>query len=186
MLLEIQGQSQSWLEITKTLAPYATAITAIIVSPLVAWLAHRSWMKQFSHEKSYLLQQEKARLLQEMPPRLLKAVSIHMNNLMALASFEVQVKILKEGKGTDADVKRYRILLEKSKAAADEVATTSVDSFSLPITARVYFGEVAANAIVDFFESLNSESMSEANRESVRRALYETWNSAHDGHIPAD
>jgi len=186
MLLEFQGQSQSWLEITKTLAPYATAITAIIVSPLVAWLAHRSWMKQFSHEKSYLLQQEKARLLQEMPPRLLKAVSIHMNNLMALASFEVQVKILKEGKGTDADVKRYRILLEKSKAAADEVATTSVDSFSLPITARVYFGEVAANAIVDFFESLNSESMSEANRESVRRALYETWNSAHDGHIPAD
>jgi len=82
----MQTPSVNWLEVIQALGPYVTAIVALVVAALTAWLAHRHWLQQFLTEKSFTLREEKIRLLQDIPTKLMRAALLSQNALQRFAN----------------------------------------------------------------------------------------------------
>ena len=144
----MQTPSVNWLEVIQALGPYVTAIVALVVAALTAWLAHRHWLQQFLTEKSFTLREEKIRLLQEIPTKLMRAALLSQNALIWRAMYVATETVAQEREHVpDEAIHTILALKEKHTEATAQIQQLSLDLYTLRITSRVYFGEETGLAV---------------------------------------
>jgi hypothetical protein len=128
------------------IAPYVTAIVAIAGSFVTAWLAQRSWGKQFEAQYQLELLKERIKICQEIPDQLFQAQMSHMEAsayqifLYALGQVAAQFETL------GVDVKPWMSLFrEKNSAALSIPMKTYKDTWRSLVRLDLYFGPEAMN-----------------------------------------
>jgi hypothetical protein len=94
----MQTQSSNWLEIVKAAGPYITAIVAIIISALTAWLTHRNWLKQFLAEKTFVFRDEQRSLVKEISSKLIQAINLAVESLVWQALLTTMLSLVPDEK----------------------------------------------------------------------------------------
>jgi hypothetical protein len=123
------------LEFIKAIAPYVTALVAVLVAAFTAWLSHRNWIKQFKIQRSESILKEQIRLLQEVPKTLNDAVRLVAHTVWALACSDAFAR---------AKIPEFANPLMKDRTEYQAKLTDLLAELEVPeVSVRLYFGEEA-------------------------------------------
>ncbi|OQY86793.1 MAG: hypothetical protein B6D40_00625 [Anaerolineae bacterium UTCFX3] len=155
----MQPQPIDWLEVIKAVAPYVTAIIAIIASTIAAWMTHRNWLKQFMVEKSHLRRQERVRLLQEIHIKLSDAMRLVAEAQWSHLSSRLFTRLIRENESLPAEQRAgFENMADQSMNEYNELvgklSGNMPDYSTLPLTSRIYFGKETSKALEKFLASL--------------------------------
>jgi hypothetical protein len=147
------------LELVKVVAPYITAIVAVMVAAFTAWLSHRNWIKQFKIQRSEAILKEQIRLLHEAPKTLNDAMRLAAEAVYALACSDAFARA-KSDTAANMFMKDYGEYQAKLLNLLGELEITQ-------ISVRLYFGEEAADMIATYRNVLLKTSVSSADIADV-------------------
>jgi hypothetical protein len=142
------------------IAPYVTAIVAIAGSFVTAWLAQRSWGKQFEAQYQLELLKERIKICQEIPDRLVQA---HMSVTEAwsyqaflYALSQVAPQLAELGLDLKPLTSHFR---EKSAAAMAVPLNTWKEIWRSLVRVDIYFGPEAVIALREVLGALHKASI---------------------------
>ncbi len=154
------------LDAVESLAPYVTAVAALAVAAFTAWLAHRSWIKQFQAERFWAHREEQVRLLQEIPHKL---TAVHFSSQAAFiwrTLWEAVENALSQRPSVSGDAQALAHQLNAKYSEANQALhKLQAELYVLRITARIYFGETAGKAVEKSLKAL--QQFSERGPENV-------------------
>ena len=142
------------IEVIKAVAPYVTAVIAVLAAAFTAWLGHRNWIKQFKIQRSDALLKERIRLLTEVPKTLNDAMGLAVNTLYSLAASDAFARV-QSATAANGMMKHFTENQEKLFEVLRELEIPE-------IAVRVYFGDVAAGKIASYRDLLLKTSASHA------------------------
>lgn len=142
------------LEFVKAIAPYVTAVVAVLVAAFTAWLGHRNWIRQFKIQRSEGVLKEQIRLLEEVPKALNDAMRVAIQVVYTLACSDAfaRAQRLDLANMSIKDCREYQTKLH------DLLGELEVPEISV----RLYFGEEAADKISTYRNLLLQSSTSSA------------------------
>jgi hypothetical protein len=157
------------LEVVKAVAPYVTAVVAVLAAAFTAWLSHRNWVKQFNIQRSEALLKEQIRLMREVPKALNDAIGMAVETLYALACSDAFARV-NESAAANYFIDGYGANQAKLHELLRELEVSE-------IAARIYFDEAASSQISEFRNLLLKSSVSSAHIEATCIAILEARKS---------
>lgn len=173
----MQTQSSNWLEIVKAVAPYITAIVAIMVSALTAWMAHRNWMKQFLVEKTFVFRDEQRSLLKKIPSKLIQAGFLGVQSLVWQAILTAILRLISEEK-VSRNEEKINLMHERHHQAVQQLSAMITEVYTFRITSRVYFGEDAGRAVESCLTKLQEITVPGPEYKAAESEIYAKFNTA--------
>ncbi|MBI3530427.1 MAG: hypothetical protein HY067_20980 [Betaproteobacteria bacterium] len=158
------------LEFVKAIAPYVTAVVAMLVAAFTAWLGHRNWIKQFKIQRSEAMLKEQIRLLQEVPKTLNDAMRLAMQTVYTLACSDAFARAQSSAAANEfmKDYSEYQARFH------DLLSELEVPEISV----RLYFGEEAADKIATYRNLLLHSSASSAHIGGASSAIEQLLRNA--------
>ncbi len=175
----MQEQALNWIELAKTLGPYATAITAIVAVFMASWLAHKNWLKQFAVERSDILRRERTRLSEEVLLKVVKATSLASKFLELRALIFATSKLMDEKFLSNEALVMLVELNKRSHETSAQVQEMFAEVVALSVPVSIYFGNKASQAITSTMEFLGTlGNLSSPYSEGLQRIAYEAIRGA--------
>jgi hypothetical protein len=141
-------------------APYATAIVAIAESFVTAWLAQRSWGKQFEAQYQLALLQERIKICEEIPDQLFQARMSHFEASSYQIFLHALGQVAAEFETVGVDVKPWSSQFrEKSSTALSVTMKTYKDTWRSLVRLDLYFGPKAVEKFRGVLASLQKAAM---------------------------